>query len=400
MAKTKFYAVAVGRTSGTVVSTWDECKALVHGYSGAKFKSFPTRDDAMRYLNNEATTASSSSSSNNAVAAPLDVKVEPSVKRKTPEVIVSSLVSEAIVVPTTTGPSLPTQGKIENPYKKRVKLEDNLDTTTAISSAVSSVFSNDIRSTKSMTTILQPQRPPSSCRIRLHIMFDGGARGNPGVAGAGASVSLLSTTTTIIGVTAATTTTTVQQTRHIRFYVGQSATNNVAEYSGLVKGLEMAQAMVSTYLQQQQQQSDPSNTTSHTTAAGEVIVQGDSNLIIQQLHGVYKVKNDKLKPLYAQTQQRLQELRRIGLSHQVFQHVYRDGNHVADGPWWLYCCVHCFFLFCFTQHSILLCFSVSIRSTGQSSHGHSSIVVYVQCRRSQGAVCPVISKLGQGLGRD
>lgn len=48
MAK-KFYAVKSGRTPG-VYNTWDECKCQVEGFSGAVFKSFPTRQAAEDYV--------------------------------------------------------------------------------------------------------------------------------------------------------------------------------------------------------------------------------------------------------------------------------------------------------------------------------------------------------------
>ena len=46
----KFYAVRKGRTEG-IFLTWDECKNQVHGYPGAEFKSFKTRDEAENYIN-------------------------------------------------------------------------------------------------------------------------------------------------------------------------------------------------------------------------------------------------------------------------------------------------------------------------------------------------------------
>lgn len=46
---TKFYAVKVGVTPG-VYNTWDECKAMTHGYSGAVYKSFPTYEEAIAFV--------------------------------------------------------------------------------------------------------------------------------------------------------------------------------------------------------------------------------------------------------------------------------------------------------------------------------------------------------------
>lgn len=48
MAK-KFYAVKNGKTPG-IFETWDECKKSVDGYSGAVFKSFKTKDEALDFL--------------------------------------------------------------------------------------------------------------------------------------------------------------------------------------------------------------------------------------------------------------------------------------------------------------------------------------------------------------
>lgn len=45
----KFYGVKEGKVIG-VYSTWDECKAQVNGFAGAKYKSFPTYDDAYFYV--------------------------------------------------------------------------------------------------------------------------------------------------------------------------------------------------------------------------------------------------------------------------------------------------------------------------------------------------------------
>lgn len=49
MAKRKVYAVRKGRNTG-VFDTWEECKRAVHGFSGAVYKSFETRQEAQDYL--------------------------------------------------------------------------------------------------------------------------------------------------------------------------------------------------------------------------------------------------------------------------------------------------------------------------------------------------------------
>ena len=41
----KYYAVAVGKKPG-IYTKWDECKAMVHGFPGAVYKSFKTLEEA------------------------------------------------------------------------------------------------------------------------------------------------------------------------------------------------------------------------------------------------------------------------------------------------------------------------------------------------------------------
>ena len=45
MAKKKFYVVWKGRKTG-IFTTWSECEAQVKGFTGARFKSFPTEAEA------------------------------------------------------------------------------------------------------------------------------------------------------------------------------------------------------------------------------------------------------------------------------------------------------------------------------------------------------------------
>ncbi len=52
----KVYAVRNGRKTG-IFETWDECKAQVHGFPGAVYKGFESRDEAKEYLNRDLTVA-------------------------------------------------------------------------------------------------------------------------------------------------------------------------------------------------------------------------------------------------------------------------------------------------------------------------------------------------------
>ena len=117
--------------------------------------------------------------------------------------------------------------------------------------------------------------------------FDGGARGNPGPAGYGVFI--------------------VDDQGHPLAELSGAlgiATNNVAEYNGLIAALEWAVGRGLTQLH----------------------VRGDSQLLIEQMRGNYKVKNEGLKPLHAEARQ---AAARVGAVR--FESVPRDDNGRADG---------------------------------------------------------------------
>jgi ribonuclease HI len=121
------------------------------------------------------------------------------------------------------------------------------------------------------------------------VYCDGGARGNPGPAAIGAVVLdgtveppvVLTTVSEVIGV----------------------ATNNVAEYRALIAGLEAARSY----------------------GARRVVVRADSELLIRQLEGKYKVKSEHLRPLYEEARAQLAEYADVDLGH-----VRREDNVDAD----------------------------------------------------------------------
>jgi ribonuclease HI len=158
----------------------------------------------------------------------------------------------------------------------------------------------------------------------FHITFDGGSRGNPGISGAGAQIISTITTTTTIGPNHPHKITTSHNRRKtdIRHYLGDFFTNNQAEYQGLICALEyVLQALSRDY-----------NVISECPEV-TMLVQGDSNLIIQQLKGNYDCKSAKLRPLY----QRAKKLVRDITNHTsqklkvTYEHVYRSSNKTADG---------------------------------------------------------------------
>lgn len=121
---------------------------------------------------------------------------------------------------------------------------------------------------------------------RCRLFTDGASRGNPGEAGAGAVLFTergdeLATCSTYLG----------------------TCTNNVAEYKALIMGLDKALAKGCT----------------------DVAIFLDSELIVRQIQGSYKVKNETLLPLFKQVRERLSRLRHWSISH-----VPRAQNARAD----------------------------------------------------------------------
>lgn len=85
------------------------------------------------------------------------------------------------------------------------------------------------------------------------------------------------------------------------------ATNNQAEYSGLILGL--------------------SHTKSFPNAAANLRIEGDSQLIINQVTGKWKIKNDVLKALHSSVLEILDDPAFVNVG---IRHVYRDQNKHAD----------------------------------------------------------------------
>ncbi len=121
--------------------------------------------------------------------------------------------------------------------------------------------------------------------IQAVLFVDGGARGNPGPAGCGFVI---------------------QAGEEILVRKGEYidvATNNVAEYSALILGLEAAAEL----------------------QIKELIVKSDSELVVKQMTGQYRVKNENLRTLFASAQAVLKKIGRVS-----FVHVPRGENLEAD----------------------------------------------------------------------
>jgi ribonuclease HI len=122
--------------------------------------------------------------------------------------------------------------------------------------------------------------------VKLVVHVDGGSRGNPGPAAAAAVLSaadgeVVDQASELLGV----------------------ASNNVAEYRGVLLGLARAKAL----------------------GADEVEVINDSELVAKQINGVYRVKHPDMAPLYAQAQAALGDFERWSI-----RSVRREHNAAAD----------------------------------------------------------------------
>ena len=115
--------------------------------------------------------------------------------------------------------------------------------------------------------------------------IDGGSRGNPGPAGYG--VRIEQADGTIV---------------ELKEFLG-SCTNNVAEYSGLLAALRWAAA--------------------HQVS--QLRVKSDSELLVKQMRGEYRVKNPGLQPLYEEARSLIRRIGRV-----TFEHVRREFNKEAD----------------------------------------------------------------------
>lgn len=122
-------------------------------------------------------------------------------------------------------------------------------------------------------------------RVIVHI--DGGARGNPGPAAAGVVVRAADDGTVL---------------HEAAVYLGET-TNNVAEYRGLLAALEAALAL----------------------KVREAEVFSDSELLVRQINGQYRVKKPHLQELFEQAKELA-----AGLEKFTITHVPRDENQAAD----------------------------------------------------------------------
>jgi ribonuclease HI len=121
---------------------------------------------------------------------------------------------------------------------------------------------------------------------RITLEFDGGSRGNPGPAGIGVVLRAADRTPLAM----------------LGRCIGR-ATNNVAEYKALITALRKAKEL----------------------GARRIIVRGDSELIVKQMRGEYRVKHPDLQPLYKEAQDLMRAFDESKIEHNLRHH-----NTLAD----------------------------------------------------------------------
>jgi ribonuclease HI len=121
--------------------------------------------------------------------------------------------------------------------------------------------------------------------VELTIYTDGASRNNPGEAGAGAYIMRDG-----------------RPLERLSRYLG-TTTNNIAEYTAAIMGLEYAVQ----------------------TGARRVKLLADSELLVKQINGQYKVKNEGLKPLHARVKELIARIDSVEV-----QYIPRAQNKEAD----------------------------------------------------------------------
>jgi ribonuclease HI len=202
---------------------------------------------------------------------------------------------------------------------------------------------------RALSTI-PPHPPPPTSRTTPHhyhiqITFDGGSRGNPGpIAGAGAVVTLLQQQQQQESSTSPRTTV---RTYHVRHYLGidsihphRKVTSNQAEYNGIVTALRVAWNCIQQQQQQQRLLHDDDSVI--VMVLDSLFIQGDSQLVINQLNGTCECKSANLQKLYNLSQQLLTRLKKVNATTSsssssvpppriTMEHIKRDRNKQADG---------------------------------------------------------------------
>lgn len=240
MGKKSYYAVARGHVPG-IYRTWDDCSAQVQGFKGNRFKGFETESEARQYLQQHGAAAAAivrgSTTTTHKAASRVLVVPRPSAHQR----------KATVPAPRHKATAADRLGDLA---EQPLPVSSSLEATTAETST-SSVVCGVVE--------LGPRVAPGRT---ARVQFDGASKRNPGPAALGA-VIYDDETGAEVG--------------RVRAYMGDYHTNNQAEYAGFIAGLQAAWEM----------------------GYRKVEIQGDSTLIVKQVLGQWRVKNEGLMPYHA-----------------------------------------------------------------------------------------------------
>lgn len=255
----KFYAVRKGRSVG-IYNNWDDCKSQVHGYPGCQYKSFSSLKEAEDYLAQN-------------VPSPHPACKEQKVDGYIASDYKSSSSLKRVEV-------CPTQDvKAPEIASKKLKVDECLANQNKSFSLLKRAEGFPVQEAQGPET--------SSNRQGLYrLEFDGASKGNPGKAGAGAVLrypdgSVAYTLKEGVGV----------------------ATNNVAEYRALIRGLKVCL----------------------DKGIDRIHVRGDSNLVCMQVQDKWKTRNENIVELSKEAKELKAKFREFHI-----EHVLREFNSEAD----------------------------------------------------------------------
>ena len=241
MGKKSFYAVARGHVPG-IYRTWGECAAQVQGFSGNVFKGFESESEARRYMERHGAGHA------------------------------ARLRSAAVERPSHSTHAdrfrpISTQQRQYNGYAPAPRMksthadrfgDDLAERPLPVRSSLHSAEQSNAAIAGGFAELGPTVRPGRTARIQ----FDGASKRNPGPASLGAVVYDDETGAEV---------------GRVRAYMGDYHTNNQAEYAGLIAGLQAAWDMGYT----------------------NVDAQGDSTLVVKQVLGQWRVKNEGLMPYHS-----------------------------------------------------------------------------------------------------
>jgi ribonuclease HI len=393
----KYYAVLKGRNGiPCIYPSWEECQQQVHGFRGAIYKSFSSYAEAQNFVSpnaitnapltavttthatgdngvfttdsNRTSSNGSDNNNNNQINVrqnehhdtKMTIAIETTTTNTKSHIQIVHRNAHAGTDAETTTITISTDRRPTHPDATTAWVMKQPTVVNNSNNHINTIYdgnhTNDDDSinndaARALSTIPPHPPPPTSRTTPYHyhiqITFDGGSRGNPGpIAGAGAVVTLLQQQQQQEDSSASPRTTV--RTYHVRHYLGidsihphRKVTSNQAEYNGIVTALRVAWNCIQQQQQQQQRRLLHDDDSVIVMVLDSLFIQGDSQLVINQLNGTCKCKSANLQTLFNLSQQLLQRLKSVNTTSSsssslpqpsiTMEHIKRHRNKQADG---------------------------------------------------------------------